>query len=600
MVYPKTPTTYWSFDHALPFIGKRAAIPPLGLMTVAAMLPADYDVRLIDLNVAPLRRRDVEEADIVFVSAMIVQKRSFEEVVRLCNACAKPVVAGGPYPTSCHDKIKGVDIFVLGEAELTLHRLIADLEAGRPRRVYRESRRIDITCTPPPRFDVVDLAAYDCMPLQYSRGCPYSCEFCDIIELFGRVQRTKTPEQFGREMEAVYQAGFRGHLFVVDDNFVGNRRRTRDLLRAVVEWQRTHGFPFTLSTEASIDLAQDEELLVLMREAAFTMVFVGIETPDAETLAFTSKKQNLKAPVLDSVRKIQSHGLEVTGGFILGFDTDPPDIFDRQIRFIHEAAIPTAMVGLLTALPGTRLCRRLAAEGRLLEDSTGNNTHDLNINFVTRMPRETLVAGYKRVLAEVYRPGPYFERCAELLRRLPETALAVRTVSWSGIRALLLSLLKQGFSSYGLAYLRFLIGVAARRPRHFADAVSAAIKGYHFFAITRHILDADALTCELAETTLSLAGRVEEALRSGRTWLARQLRGNVAVALSRVRRRYQGLTVEGKRRLEQAFHDFEERCSLWLAALCRSGTAVPRSAQVTSLRFGSGPAYTQAEGGKHG
>jgi radical SAM superfamily enzyme YgiQ (UPF0313 family) len=567
MVYPRTPSTYWSFDQALPFIGKRAALPPLGLMTVAAMLPPGYEVRLVDMNVAPLRRQDIEAADIVFLSAMIVQKDSFEEVVRLCNDCGVRVVAGGPYPTTSHERIKGVDAFVLGEAELTLGRMLQDLEAGHLQRVYRSDDRADLATTPPPRFDIIDLEAYDSMPLQYSRGCPYSCEFCDIIELFGRVQRTKTPQQFARELDAVYNAGFRGQVFIVDDNFVGNRARTRELMRTVVAWQTAHDFPFTLSTEASIDLARDEQLLSLMEQARFTMVFVGIETPDEETLRFTNKMQNVRASVLDSVRTIQSRGIEVTGGFIVGFDTDPGDIFERQIRFIQEAAIPVAMVGLLTALPGTQLDRRLASEGRLLAESTGNNTHDLNVNFVPRMPLPDLLRGYARVLAEVYRPRRYFARCRELMRRLPRSSVTVRGISWGEVRALLLSVLKQTFSSYGLSYLRFIGGTIALRARRFPDAVGHAVKGFHFFSITRRVLALQAFETLVADETRRLSARVAAAVGEGRARLARETRGAVLRVQARLTRLRRRLTADLRPRADRSFAAFAERCSLWLAEL---------------------------------
>jgi radical SAM superfamily enzyme YgiQ (UPF0313 family) len=483
MVYPKIPTTYWSFDYALPFIGKKSSLPPLGLMTVAAMLPPNYIVRLIDLNVATLEREDIEESDIVFVSAMIVQKESFEEIVALCGECNRPVVAGGPYPISSYQEIEGVDFFVLDEAELTLPRFLDDLEAGHPQKLYQDPGKPDITRTPVPRFDLIDVGAYDSMPLQYSRGCPYNCEFCDIIEMFGRIQRTKTAEQFLRELDAVKGSGFRGSLFIVDDNFVGNHRKVKELLRSVVTWQKQHGFPFAFFTEASIDLAQDDELLDLMVEAGFSMVFVGIETPDEGTLAYTQKRQNLKSPILESVRKIQRRGIEVTGGFILGFDTDAPDIFDRQISFIQQAGIPIAMVGLLNALPNTQLGRRLEREGRLKRTTTGNNTHTLGMNFVPRMPESILIDGYKRVLSELYSPKRYFERSITLLRRLSPRTRAVRSTSWIEIRALLLSMLKQGFSSYSLQYWRYLLTALLTRPRLFSDAVALAIKGYHFFAI---------------------------------------------------------------------------------------------------------------------
>ncbi len=567
MIYPLTPTTYWSFDHALAFIGKKASIPPLGLMTVAALLPPRYQVRLIDLNVTALERRDVEEADLVFISAMIIHKASFEEIVRLCRECGKPVVAGGPYPISSWQEIEGVDHFVLDEAELTLPRFLADLEAGRPQKVYRADGRPDITRTPVPRFDLIDPAVYDSLPLQYSRGCPYACEFCDIIEMFGREQRTKTPRQFLAEMEAVYALGYRGPLFIVDDNFVGNRRKVKDLLRAIVDWQRQHGRPFTFSTEASIDLAQDDELLDLMVEAGFGMVFVGIETPDEQTLAYTQKKQNLKSSILGSVEKIQRRGIEVTGGFIVGFDTDPPDIFERQIRFIQEAGIPTAMVGLLNAVPNTRLWRRLEKEGRLRRATTGNNTHTLSTNFQPRMPEEVLIGGYKRVLAELYSPARYFERCVTLMRRLPPRTRAVRPISWVEVRALLRSILRQGFSAYGLRYWRFLIGALLARPRFFPDAAAFAIKGYHFFTITGEILAADAFSTRLHQTGRSFQERISEILRRRQRGPARQMQRTVLRQRGRYRRRYEEFSAAMQQYLEEAVAEFDRMCQSWIAEL---------------------------------
>jgi radical SAM superfamily enzyme YgiQ (UPF0313 family) len=567
MVYPKTPTTYWSFDHALWFIGKKTSIPPLGLMTVAAMLPPEYETRLVDMNVEPLRRADIEAADLVFLSAMMVQRRSFDEVVRLCRECGKPVVAGGPYPICSWQEIEGVDHFVLDEAEITLPRFLADLEAGRPQKMYRAEEKPDISRTPPPRFDLIDVSAYDSMPLQFSRGCPYSCEFCDIIEMFGRVQRTKTPQQFLREVEAVYATGFRGPLFLVDDNFVGNHRRARDLLRAMVGWQREHGFPFTFGTEASIDLARDDELLDLMAEAGCTMVFVGIETPDRETLAYTQKGQNLKVSILESVEKIQRRGIEVTGGFIVGFDTDPPDIFDRQIDFIQQAGIPAAMVGMLTAMPNTQLWRRLEKEGRLYSTGSGNNTHTLGTNFRPRMPAETLNAGYQRVLAELYSPRQYFERCLTLIRRLPDRTRVVRSTSWVEVRAFLRSILRQGFSPYGLHYLHFLLEALRARPRLFPDAVAFAIKGYHFFRITAAILRASEFSTRLRRTHLSLQARVAQVVGSREQALALSMERAVLRLQVRLRRKYGGFSRDIQQHLADAFAEFERHCQGWLAQL---------------------------------
>jgi radical SAM superfamily enzyme YgiQ (UPF0313 family) len=569
MVYPKIPTTYWSFDHALPFIGKESAFPPLGLLTVAAMLPSSYGVRLIDLNVATLEREDIEEADIVFVSAMIVQKQSFEEIIGLCRECNRPVVAGGPYPISSYREIEGVDVFVLDEAELTLPRFLADLEAGHPQKLYRDPGKPEITGTPVPRFDLIDVGMYDSMPLQYSRGCPYNCEFCDIIEMFGHVQRTKTAEQFLRELDAVKESGFRGSVFIVDDNFVGNHRKVKQLLRSIVSWQEQHGFPFAFFTEASIDLAQDDELLDLMVEAGFSMVFVGIETPDEATLAHTQKRQNLNSPILESVEKIQRRGVEVSGGFILGFDTDAPDIFDRQISFIQQAGIPIAMVGLLNALPNTQLWRRLEQEGRLKRSTTGNNTHTLSMNFIPRMRESTLIDGYKRVLSELYSPKRYFERCITLLRRLPPRLRAVRAISWVEIKALLLSLLKQGFSSYGLHYWRYLLAALLTRPTLFPDAVALAIKGFHFFTITGEIYAADKLLSKMNEARHRLQLKVDKIMHSQKWRLAASLERSILGAMNEVRENYGTFNTGIQIHLQQTLAEFTQRCQAWIAKLHR-------------------------------
>lgn len=567
LVYPEIPTTYWSFSYALPFIGKKALLPPLGLITVASLLPEDYEVSLIDLNVGQLQRRDIEEAELVFISAMIVQKKSFKQIVRMCNECGRPVVAGGPYPISSYEDIEGVDFFVLDEAELTLPKFLSDLEAGSPKKLYRDHDKPDITRTPPPRFDLIDIEAYDSMPLQYSRGCPYNCEFCDIIEMFGRIQRTKTPLQFVREMAAVYSTGFRGQLFIVDDNFISNRRRVKALLKEIIAWQREHNSPFSLSTEASIDLAQDDELLDLMVEAGFTMAFIGIETPDEKTLAFTRKGQNLKSGLMESILKIQKRGIEVTGGFILGFDTDPPDIFDRQIDFIQRAGIPTAMIGLLNALPNTRLYRRLKEEGRLLKASTGNNTHDLTLDFKPLMPAETLIRGYKRVIAALYSPKKYFERCSTLISRLPVKTKSVRSLSWIEIKALFLSIAKQAFSSYGIHYLRFLAAVLLTRIRLFPDAASMAIKGYHFFKITNEVAMAEEFSCRLTTARQSFQPRVAEIIRKGKIVLAVEMEKHILLILSRLQKKYRRFSRGMQQNLHEAFLEFSGYCNIWIADL---------------------------------
>jgi len=492
LVYPELPPTYWSMTYALPFIGKKASIPPLGLLTVASLLPADWEVTLVDMNVERLRASAVSEADVVFTSSMIVQRESHERVVRLCNELGTPVVAGGPYPSSGHERIQGVDHFVLNEAEVTLPPFLADFARGRADRVYRDTARPDIALTPPPRFDLVKRRRYSTMAVQYSRGCPHSCEFCDIVELFGRRPRTKGADQLLNELTLLYDGGWRGSVFVVDDNFIGNVREVKALLPRVASWQRERGYPFGLFTEATLGLAEDPELMDQMVSAGFNMVFVGIETPDRKTLESTGKRQNLRSDMLESVRTIQRKGMEVSAGFILGFDSDPRDIFDRQIRFIQESGIPSAMVSLLTALPGTRLHRRLQREGRLVAESTGgNNTHDLRLNFAPRMDARELLEGYKRVLSRIYDPDRYFSRCLDLLKSMKPHRTSARKITFTELRAFLFSLVRQTFSFYSRAYWKFLVKGLLARPRMLAETVTMAVKGHHFFRMTEIVLEPD-------------------------------------------------------------------------------------------------------------
>jgi radical SAM superfamily enzyme YgiQ (UPF0313 family) len=562
LISPRIPTTYWSYKYALPFVRKKALLPPLGLLTVAGMLPENYELKLVDMNVEALRREDIEWADVVFLSAMIVQQKSFEQVVSLCRQCATPVVAGGPYPTSSFEKIEGVDHFVLDEAELSLPEFLQDWERGQARHVYRAEDKPDLELTPLPRFDLVDVDLYESMPLQFSRGCPFDCEFCDIIELFGRKPRTKDPQQFLREVQHLYDTGFRGSLFIVDDNFVGNKSKAKKLLPSLAAWQRAHGYPFALSTEASITLAQDEELLNLMVASGFTMVFIGIETPDAKTLAMTHKTQNLREDVLSSVARIQKKGIEVSGGFIVGFDGETEDIFERQKEFIQKAGIPTAMVGLLIALPHTQLYRRLKKEGRLLAETHGNNTHDFDLNFIPQMPRQKLVQGYKWLLNQVYAPRSYFERSLTLVKRFArgERERISRSVRLRDILALFRSLFRQGFSFYGYHYLRYLIKVLATDVSLFPHAVTVAVRGHHFIRITREIMRADAFRSMIQETLAMLRREIEFLTGDQGKIRREELEARVKPILLPVRRTYRRLSRGVQTIVGDAFADFEVRC----------------------------------------
>jgi radical SAM superfamily enzyme YgiQ (UPF0313 family) len=578
MVYPEIPPTYWGFKHALPFIKKRATVIPLGLVTVAALLPGDYDVHLVDMNIEPLTPDQITTADLVFISAMIIQKRSFDNVVALCNNLGTPVVAGGPYPTSSHEKITGVDYFVLDEAEMTLSPFIRDYEAGHPQHIYRSSEKPDVRHTPVPRFELLDMSAYNNLAIQASRGCPFNCEFCDIIQLFGRVPRYKTPEQFTREMDRVYELGFRGSLFIVDDNFIGNRARVKELVRGVIVWQQEHNYPFSLFTEASIDLSADDELMELMADAGFNMVFVGIETPDTASLASCGKHQNLKEDILGSVEKIQRYGIEVTGGFIVGFDTDTSDIFQRQIDFIRQAGIPMAMVGLLSAIPHTRLYRRLSAEGRLKADRewTGNNTHDLSMNFMPVIPEDELVAGYRMIIKTLYAPRDYFSRCRSFLMKMPSRSIRhSRKLKENDIRALLMSLTIQSLSRYGFWYLKFLLTILIRRPSLFPLAMEFAIKGHHLITMTREILKADDFSRQFAEAAAVIrekCARLAENQNAAGADDPGTIGTLIAVYRKKLNRRYRRLNRNVRQYLDAQQHDlecfFDERSEALRGATC--------------------------------
>lgn len=483
LVYPEFPDTYWSFKHALAFEGKRSAFPPLGLLTVSAMLPSDWERRLVDLNIEPLTAEDLEWADIVFASAMLVQKESLEDVILKCIAHGKRVAVGGPYVSTTHDHVAADYIFI-GEAEQTLPEFLRDLELGIPQTIYRAAEKPSLTETPAPDFKIAKLDAYSAMSVQYSRGCPFQCEFCDIIEIYGRVPRTKTSTQMLAEFDALYEVGWRGTVFVVDDNFIGNKRNVKRFLPKLAAWSREHNQPFSFTTEASVNLAEDDELLEMMRESGFRRVFLGIETPVEASLKETHKLQNTRGNLLDSVRKIQSYGMEVMAGFIVGFDNDPEDIFARQIEFIRESAIPLAMVGLLTALPDTQLWRRLEKEGRLLTESSGNNT-DCSLNFVPRMDAGKLVEGYKEVLRTIYSPGEYYRRALNCLDRVKQDATEHRYTFAKEAAAFARVVLKLGIvDGERVEFWRFMRRAFAEHRQHFAQAVMLAAMGYHFRKLT--------------------------------------------------------------------------------------------------------------------
>jgi radical SAM superfamily enzyme YgiQ (UPF0313 family) len=563
LVYPHFPPSYWGFQYALELMGRRSAMPPLGLLTVAAMFPGHYRLRLVDLNVAELTDEDLDWADLVLTSTMVVQQRSLREVIGRCHRRGKPIGVGGPHPTSFFSEIPDADYYLLDEVEETFPQFLADWEAGRAQRTYRPAAKPAITRTPVPRFDLLDLGAYSSMALQFSRGCPFDCEFCDITKLFGRLPRTKSNEQMLAELDRLYEIGWRGPVFLVDDNFIGNKREALRLLPAVADWQRARRYPFNFFTEASVNLAKLEPLMDAMVAAGFTMVFLGIESPNPEALKRTKKTQNTDKGdehyLLHAVRTIQRKGLEVSGGFILGLDGDGPEVFDAQVEFIQEAGIPRAMVGLLTALRGTDLYSRLEAEGRLLAESTGNNV-EIALNFRPQLDPQVLIEGYRRVLASLYDPGlrSYFARCWTLLSNIgPGVSGRQKRFERDKLLAVLRSLGRQLFSRQGPAYAKFLARTLLRRPRQLPQAISLAIMGLHFQKFTLQTLAAHDFR-EAARAGYDLVEREAAAAAASGDGLQEALRRRADGTLRRLRHVHRRLRPEFRQSLLPDWSSLEE------------------------------------------
>jgi len=479
LIYPEFPETFWSYKHALRFLRKRAALPPLGLLTVGAMLPPDWAKRLVDLNVRKLTEKDLAWADCAFISGMTVQDESARRVIARCKKAGLKVVAGGPLFTIAHDQFEEVDHFVLNEAEMTLPQFISDLGTGHLRRVYTAHEVTDIGKTPVPLWALAERKRYASMSIQYSRGCPYDCDFCSVGVLFGRRPRTKAADQVIAELDSLYDEGWRGPVFFVDDNFIGNKKHLKtELLPALIEWQRDKS-GIVFYTEATINLADDEELMRMMVEAGFDTVFVGIETPCEDSLRECHKKHNTGRDMVEDVKHIQRAGLQVQGGFIVGFDSDTPSIFRRQIDFIQKSGIVTAMVGLLQAPSGTRLYDRLKREGRLLGKTSGDNV-DGTTNIVPTMNLDTLREGYKSILAHIYSPKHYYRRLKTFLREYKAPRIKAR-LDLAHVLAFMRSVLHLGIlGKERVHYWNLLLWTCCRRPELFSLAITLAIYGRHF------------------------------------------------------------------------------------------------------------------------
>jgi len=493
LIWPKIPVTYWGGQYSVKLIGKRAVMPPLGVITVAAMLPSDWDLRLVDLNIGDLSASDLEWADLVLMSGMVIQHNSMMEVLSRCKEVGVPTVVGGPHATSSPEKFTQADHLVLDEGEITLPAFLKDYAAGTAQSVYTANgEKPDVTLTPVPRFDLLHMDSYVHMSIQFSRGCPFACEFCDITTLYGRTPRTKKPQQILDELQAIYDLGFRGELFLVDDNFIGNKKHVKLMLPELIKWMQEHQYPFWLYTEASINLADDDELLELMGKAGFHSVFIGIESPSLESLRETQKYQNIQGDMLAKVHKIQGYGLEVMAGFIVGFDNDTEDIFERQIEFISAAKIPMAMVGPLNAMPNTQLWTRLQKEGRLQTDFDGDNFGVCN--FDTKLPKITLVRGYRTVLATLYSPDRFFCRLRDLVESMKDCKnqtfgrLSLKMKLNYFIPLLRASLWLGLIDRDRSHYWRFMSWVWRNHPHKFLFALCRAVTGYHFIRYTEEVM----------------------------------------------------------------------------------------------------------------
>jgi radical SAM superfamily enzyme YgiQ (UPF0313 family) len=489
LVYPQYPDTFWSFKHALKIISKKAAYPPLGLLTVAAMLPSEWQMKLVDMNVTGLSDEDLKWADYVFISAMVVQTDSAKEVIARSNRLGVKVVAGGPLFSMAYDEFNGVEHFVLGEAEITLPPFLADLEIGVAQYIYTSEEWPDIRKTPIPMWSLINLNKYSAMNIQYSRGCPFNCEFCDITVLNGRTPRTKDKAQLLAELDALYHNGWRDSVFIVDDNFIGNKKKLKEeILPAIIKWRQERRYPSSLFTEVSINLADDEELMELMVKAGFNRVFIGIETPNEESLAECNKLQNKNRDLAASVKKIQNHGFEVQGGFIVGFDSDPLSIFKSQINFIQKSGIVTAMVGLLNAPHGTKLYHRLKQENRLVKGISGDNT-DCSINFIPKMDYETLINGYKHILNTIYSPKQYYERVIIFLKEYKPQGNRLGKIGFNHLIGLVKSMWVLGVKEKGRRYYwKLFASTLFKHPRSFPLSMTLAVYGFHFRKVARNIL----------------------------------------------------------------------------------------------------------------
>jgi radical SAM superfamily enzyme YgiQ (UPF0313 family) len=514
--------SYWNYREVCELFGARYPAAPLGLVTVAALLPQEWTIRLLDLNVRAMDTALLDWADIVMTGGMIPQQRNLLALIDLCHARGKRIVVGGQDPTSQPELYAGADYLVLDEGEMTIPKFLADLEAGATRGIYRSEEKPDVSRSPTPRFDLLELDKYLHVGIQFSRGCPFNCEFCDIIELYGRRPRTKTPRQVLDELERLYGLGYRGHVDLVDDNFIGNKKAVMAFLPELLTWSRAHDFPFYFSTEATLNLADDPKLVAMMEAVDFRWLFIGIETPDKELLVRTQKKQNTRSPIVESVQRLNAHGMVVTAGFILGFDGETRGAADAIVECVEAAGISMAMVGLLTALPNTQLTRRLAREGRLPDGYSVQRPGEVDqatagLNFTPARPRAEILEDFASILRRLYSPKPYFDRVLTLvsrLRRQPKQLGAPRG-RWAEIAALGAVIWRLGFRPETAWYFwRNVVTVLVTRPRNFQTAIDLMALFLHFCEHTRFVLEGLGRNVSRDESAPDEAGKQLEVARA--------------------------------------------------------------------------------------